>query len=910
MAIAAAGVLAGVPMWLLKRHGEGALDLSVGPWILRVGTPRSLLVLAVVPLLVATTLGSLADASRRLRVVQLAARIVLLSLLALALTDLALKDDRREVSLVALVDVSGSVPDAKLTETSRMIERLASAVSRRDPPASLRVVRFAANAEEIRGAPTRFAAPVGDDTDLGAALALSLGLLDPGKVPRVVLLSDGRPTRGDVLVQAERAAARNVRIFSVPLQGSKDDDVALLSVSAPQIVRPRAAFDLEIRIMATRAGHLRLALTRDGTPHTPDGERAFDVAAGITTLRWTTRLERDAPAVYRVAIRDADANGHRENDVGVLAIAPQGRPRVLFIERGGGNGSPLPRALDAESIEVDTRGPEALPDRPGLDRFDLIILSDVPRAALRDSAMQALTGFVRDGGGLLVGGGPDSLGSGAYAGTRLENLLPIRQDMSGEREEATLALALVIDRSGSMSGPKMELTKEAARGTAEMLDAQDLISVIVFDSQAQTVVRLQPAGNRQRILGDIAQIRASGGTNILPGLREAFEQLVPARAKKKHVIVLSDGQSPAEGISELVDEAAGGHITVSAVGVGEGADLTLLQMIAARGGGRFYHTRDPASIPRIFTRETQQISRSAVVEEPTFAKAVKRADMLGGVALEAAPALHGYTRIRARKEAELVLATGQGDPLLVRWQQGLGQVTVWTSDLGNRWAISWARWPSFAKLWAQIARATMRRRAASHFPVETVVDGEHVLARLRASGADDRALTGLDGDLVVTRVAPDGGSINATGPLRIPLTERAAGVYEAEFSLAGAPAALLDAKLFSRPNHLAAAAGAGRVAVPLSRELMPVPPPSASPDSAAVSLGGHRLLQVLAERTGGRLVDDPEAALDAGTDVIPALRSLGTPVVLLALLLFFVDLALRRVRFRGLPKTSGRGAAW
>src|SRR4029078_3737175 len=114
-------------------------------------------------------------------------------------------------------------------------------------------------------------------------------------------------------------------------------------------------------------------------------------------------------------------------------------------------------------------------------------------------------------------------------------------------------------------------------------------------------VRLQPASNRQRILNDIAQIRASGGTNILPGLREAVDELVPACARKKHVILLPDGQPPYEGIPELVDDAAAAHITVSAVGVGEGADQTLLQMIANRGGGRLYHTRASARIPAICT---------------------------------------------------------------------------------------------------------------------------------------------------------------------------------------------------------------------------------------------------------------------------------------------------------------------
>src|SRR5918912_2344133 len=190
-----------------------------------------------------------------------------------------------------------------------------------------------------------------------------------------------------------------------------------------------------------------------------------------------------------------------------------------------------------------------------------------------------------------------------------------------------------------MSGPKMDLTKEAARATAEMMPPADQIAVVVFDSQAVPVVRMQRAANRMRILSDIGRIQASGGTNILAGLREAVDELTPARARKKHVILLSDGQSAYDGIADLVDGATNSQITFSAVGVGDGADQTLLQMIASRGGGRFYHTRDPASIPRIFSRETSQLGRRSVVEEPTAVRAGKRTEALAGIPIADAPKL-------------------------------------------------------------------------------------------------------------------------------------------------------------------------------------------------------------------------------------------------------------------------------
>src|SRR5204863_386021 len=186
---------------------------------------------------------------------------------------------------------------------------------------------------------------------------------------------------------------------------------------------------------------------------------------------------------------------------------------------------------------------------------------------------------------------------GGWQGTHLEALLPVLLDLPEREDEATLALALVIDRSGSMAGPKMELTKEAARATVEMLPPSDLVAIAVFDSQAAPIVHLQRASNRVRILTDIGRIQPSGGTNILAGPR-----------------------------------------------------------------------------PR----------------------------------------------------AELLLAAPNGAPLLARWQVGLGQVAAWTSDVEPRWSAAWMRWPPFAKFWAQVTRATMRRRAANHFPLRATLDGDRV----------------------------------------------------------------------------------------------------------------------------------------------------------------------------------------
>jgi Ca-activated chloride channel homolog len=858
--------------------------------------PAWLLLVLAAPAIFALASRSLGDFSRLQLTLQAMARTLVLAAVAVALAGPSLRRPARAISAVAVVDVSDSVSDAALARTADALVALRASAAAHD--ARVRVVRFAARAEELRaGEPlTRLPAPGGAASDLALGVGVGAGLLDDAALPRLLLVSDGEATRGDLVAEVERLATRAVPLFALAPSRADTGDVAVTSVATTGDVRPRAPFAVEVRLLADRATRVHVHLAGEGGAVVDAPDETVEAAPGATAVSFVARVTGPGVAVLRARVTSDAPDRHPENDEGVLAVATERAPRVLVLEATPTAAAPFARALAAERIACDVRPARELPARPALERYDLVVLADVPRAALGDGALATLEAFVRDGGGLLVAGGGDAFGAGGWQDTRLESLLPVLLDLPERNDEASLALALAIDRSGSMAGPKMDLTKEAARATVEMLPASDLIAVDVFDNQASPVVHLQRASNRVRILGDIGRIQASGGTNILAGLREAFDELAPARARKKHIILLTDGQSSYEGIPELLDAAAAQKITVSAIGVGEGADQAQLKLIARRGGGRFYPTNDPASIPRIFSHETSQVSRRSIVEEPTPVKVLKHVDALAGLPLDTAPPLGGYSVTRPRPRAELLLTAPDGAPLLARWQVGLGQVAAWTSDLEPRWSAAWMRWPPFTKFWAQVTRALMRRHAANHFPLRAALDGDRVTLAVDAVGADDHFLAGLDARVDVTAVPPRG---PARAPRPIALAETAPGHYEGAFrtDLPSGGALLLQGQLTRAGAPVGEATG--RLALPYAPELRPRAPSldgGGNGRGVADASHGPALLAAVAARTGGRVLTNPVDVLDPGADHTETRQPLRTPVLLVTMALFVVDVALRRLR--------------
>jgi Ca-activated chloride channel family protein len=184
------------------------------------------------------------------------------------------------------------------------------------------------------------------------------------------------------------------------------------------------------------------------------------------------------------------------------------------------------------------------------------------------------------------------------------------------RVRAPVDLALVVDTSGSMEGAKIQAARASARTLVNRLADGDVISVDVFSDHARTLVPpvvLTPE-TRARVLSVVAELGASGSTNMFEGLELAEMHL--AQAPQDHpvrrIVMISDGQanvgpSSPQALGELAERSLriGGQVT--SLGVGLDYDERTLDAIAERTSGRLFHVGDPREMTATLEHEIDML---------------------------------------------------------------------------------------------------------------------------------------------------------------------------------------------------------------------------------------------------------------------------------------------------------------
>lgn len=843
--------------------------------------PRWLVGLGLLPLLEIARRRSLTDAATAQQMLQLAMRALVIGLTLLALARPTSTQPSKQVHVVCLVDVSASISDEQLQDANQRVQELQAGGD------EFSLITFAENARRV--SPPKHGPLVAQrhesglaGSDIQSALELALTLLPAGGAARFVLLSDGNETAGNLVAVAERANELGIRIYWHPPKGGAQPELRLSGIDLPTGVAAGAPFDVNVGVWSNVAQRVTISLWQDDVPNPGDATRTLDLQPGQQMVTFRSEVPQGGWAMFRAKVRELEKDTEIANNEAVASLPVRGRPRVLYVEgsysREPGSARYLERALAAQQMDVSVRGPNGLPaSARELSPFDYVILSDVPQRFLGSAHMDALDQYVRSGGGFLMAGGEDGFGSGGYANTRLEEILPVRFDSEKQLEQPQIALALVMDRSGSMTGAKIEAAKASARATAEVLTPTDLLGVIAFDTSAHVYVPMQRAANRMRISNEIARLQPGGGTNIYAGLREAADVLRRTDAKVKHVILLSDGDAPREGIADLVTDMRAARVTVSCVGV-DGADRDLLAQIAERGQGRVYMVQDMGALPRIFMKETQEVQKAQLVEDEVNVRVAKRASAIEGTDVATAPSLLGYVSTKPKPTADVILVSDLGEPVLATWRRGEGTATAWTSDVKNRWSTRWLSWRGFSKFWAQVVRSGMRHKDYESYELSASVHDGRATVVVDAIGPNDDFVN----DLVT--------SLDVADPRRkqplltVPMQQDAAGRYVAEFAVPAFGTFTLTATHRRGNQIVAVSRGTATLSYPLEYQ----------------NTEAHtERMAALAQATGGGPLGDPASVWQAGSDQGVEHRDLWPYVLWAASALFLADIFLRRLRLFG-----------
>jgi Ca-activated chloride channel homolog len=632
---------------------------------------------------------------RTRRVTALILKALTFVAIVLALAEPTLTLPQTKMAVAVLVDTSASVSPPDLARASELAAALDKARGRH----WIRVLPFARSVRDLTAAEQRgwhlqsTAGEPGRATDLEAAIREAVSSLPSDMVPRLVLVSDGKENTGTITRAAWQAQRLGIPIDTIPLLGRPQPALRLASVTAPTVSFTGEQFPLDLNVVSPSALSGTVQISAEGKLL---GSYPVALEQGDNHVRVHASLSEVGTLNLSGSIRAGDQGEIRFDRAVTLR-----RPRVLYISQDpAGTETHLMQTLAAAQFEVERSSD---PLHGTLTDYQLVVLNNLDLESLATARKDEIEKFVQHGGGLLVIAGEHNV----YADTKtvedaLDRTLPAK--LAPPRSPEGTAVVIIIDKSSSMEGKKIELARLAAIGVVDNLRAIDLVGVLIFDNSFQWAVPIRRAEDRTLIKRLISGIVPDGGTQIAPALNEAYRKVLPAHATFKHIVLLTDGISEEGDSLDLSKEAALQHVTISTVGLGQDVNRAYLEKIAALAVGKSYFLNEPAGLEQILIKDVMEHTGSTAVERPLRPIVGKNVEILAGVGIDTVPALKGYVRFIAKPTADAILKIDEKDPLLARWQYGLGRAVVFASDAKSRWAADWVTWKGFDKLWTNIFR--------------------------------------------------------------------------------------------------------------------------------------------------------------------------------------------------------------
>ncbi|MEZ5387301.1 MAG: vWA domain-containing protein [Prosthecobacter sp.] len=552
-----------------------------------------------------------------------------------------------------------------------------------------------------------------------------------GRPARVLAITDGYSTE-PMTGLAAKLAQQGVELDYRLARESETTDFRVSAMKIPARAQLGEPFLIEIELRGTTDGKVPLTLLRNGR-ELKTSEVAVQLGSGV--IRFTDRLPTAGVAHYEAIIQPAkDAHSGNNRHEAMIEIA--GGPRVLLLTNY--TNDPVAETLQRQGFTVETVT-ELRSLRPGqIAGAKCVIFNNVPAFELPSDFLPAMDFYVREqGGSVLMAGGKHSFAAGGYFESPLDALLPVSMELKQEHRKLVVAMAIVMDRSGSMGMTvqngftKMQLADEGAANAIRFLGPQDLLTVFAVDSEAHEMVPLQPVGpNRDKMESAVRRIESTGGgIYVYNGLKAAWDQLKNAPVGQRHIILFSDAadsEQPGD-YQNLVDEILknSGTVSVIALGTRRDVDAWILDDIAKRGKGRIFYTDKAEELPSIFSQETVAVARSAFIAEPVPAKAAGGWFEISNQVMEWPKEVDGFNLSYLREWASQGLITQDeyAAPLVAFGPRGTGRTAAVSFPLGGEHSQRVRAWPKYGDFLQTQVRWLMGEALPPGIGVRHRIDG-------------------------------------------------------------------------------------------------------------------------------------------------------------------------------------------
>ena len=556
-------------------------------------------------------------------------------------------------------------------------------------------------------------------TDLASALLYTMDLFKNQEVAKVVVVSDGMETDGKAAMAARELAAKGIEVNSVYFPAElPSQEIQLEGITTPDYnVSVGDTFKVAVKVRSSYEGNAKVELFDNGELC---GEKMVTLLAGVQEIEMEHSFAR--PELHALSFKiSGGTDTCKLNNTYYSYIYVENFTKILLVERNEGESTNLKTLLEDENeaFEIETVNLLTSDNVPStvdaLRQFDQVILVNIANADMPEGFIDNLHSYVNDfGGGLLTVGGNQIDENGNTVLDRGEVVANAynREDLYDTLYQEMLpvqaidytppvAVMLIVDRSGSMEmaagqggQTKLELAKQGAKSCLDALTERDYCGIMTLEEKYTEAMQVSPMTQMAKLQKAIDDITVGGGTVFQDALRGAAKALQAVKnVERRHVILVTDGV-PADSyeeysmpIEQYVNDV-NAKVTFSFVIIGEdisASDKGNIRNAAELGGGRFYDVWNVNTLPMIMREELMMPEIKAINHEPFRPEIETYNNVVNGVTQADIPQLNGFYGTKLKAGAEMVLK-GEFVPIYAQWKYGEGTVGSFMCDLNKVWS--------------------------------------------------------------------------------------------------------------------------------------------------------------------------------------------------------------------------------